>query len=68
MLLDVHNAYVSGVNHHRDPRTCLAALPLAEVREIYLAGFAEDTAAATDFDLTAHLALLLRCGALIKLC
>jgi uncharacterized protein (UPF0276 family) len=67
LLLDVHNAYVSGVNHHRDPRTYLAALPLAEVREIHLAGFAEDTAAA-DFDLTAHLALLLRCGALVKLC
>ena len=42
LLLDVNNAYVSGVNHHRDPYAYIAALPLAEVREIHLAGFAED--------------------------
>jgi uncharacterized protein (UPF0276 family) len=42
LLLDVNNAYVSGVNHHRDPRASIAALPLAAVGEIHLAGFAED--------------------------
>lgn len=46
LLLDVNNAYVSGINHHRDPRTYLTALPLAEVGEIHLAGFAEDRDAA----------------------
>ncbi len=42
LLLDVNNAYISGVNHHRDPHAYIAALPLAEVGEIHLAGFAED--------------------------
>jgi uncharacterized protein (UPF0276 family) len=46
LLLDVNNAYVSGVNHHRDPQAYIAALPLAEVGEIHLAGFAEDRDAA----------------------
>jgi uncharacterized protein len=46
LLLDVNNAYVSGVNHQRDPYAYLAALPLAEVGEIHLAGFAEDRDAA----------------------
>ncbi|MDG4549079.1 MAG: DUF692 domain-containing protein [Candidatus Contendobacter sp.] len=46
LLLDVNNAYVSGVNHHRDPQAYIAALPLSEVGEIHLAGFAEDRDAA----------------------
>ena len=46
LLLDVNNAYISGVNHQRDPRAYLAALPLAAVGEIHLAGFAKDQDAA----------------------
>lgn len=46
LLLDVNNAYVSGINHQRDPYAYLAALPLAAVGEIHLAGFAEDQDAA----------------------
>ena len=46
LLLDVNNAYVSGVNHRRDPQAYIAALPLSEVGEIHLAGFAEDRDAA----------------------
>ncbi len=46
LLLDVNNAYISGVNHHRDPQAYIAALPLAAVEEIHLAGFAEDLDAA----------------------
>lgn len=48
LLLDVNNAYVSSVNHQRDPFALLDALPLAAVGEIHLAGFAEDTDAAGD--------------------
>lgn len=46
LLLDVNNAYVSAINHHRDPHGYIAALPLAAVGEIHLAGFAEDQDAA----------------------
>ena len=46
LLLDVNNAYVSGINHGRDPQAYIAALPLSEVGEIHLAGFAEDQDAA----------------------
>lgn len=46
LLLDVNNAYVSGVNHQRDPYAYLAALPLSAVGEIHLAGFVEDRDAA----------------------
>ena len=46
LLLDVNNAYISGVNHQRDPQAYLAALPLAAVGEIHLAGFAKDQDAA----------------------
>jgi len=42
MLLDVTNVFVSSSNHHRDPRTYIDALPLSQVEEIHLAGFAED--------------------------
>lgn len=43
LLLDVNNAYVSGINHQRDPLAYIDALPLHAVGEIHLAGFAEDT-------------------------
>jgi len=48
LLLDVSNAYVSGVNHHRDVLTYIRSLPLAAVGQIHLAGFARDTDAAGD--------------------
>jgi uncharacterized protein (UPF0276 family) len=48
LLLDVNNAYVSCVNHGRDPRAFIAALPLAATGEIHLAGFAPDVDAAGD--------------------
>lgn len=41
LLLDVNNVYVSCVNHRRDARVTIRALPLAQVGEIHLAGFAE---------------------------
>lgn len=41
LLLDVNNVYVSSVNHGRDARACIAAMPVAQVGEIHLAGFAE---------------------------
>jgi len=43
LLLDVNNVYVSSVNHQRDARAAICALPLAQVGEIHLAGFAEQT-------------------------
>jgi uncharacterized protein len=58
LLLDVNNAYVSGVNHGRDPwaliDTLLGALPAGAVGEIHLAGFAEDHDAAGDRLLIDH--------------
>jgi uncharacterized protein len=39
LLLDVNNVYVSCVNHHRDPRAYIRALPLEQVRQIHLGGF-----------------------------
>jgi hypothetical protein len=48
LLLDVNNAYVSGVNHGRDPWACIEALPLAATGQIHLAGFARDVDAAGD--------------------
>jgi uncharacterized protein (UPF0276 family) len=48
LLLDVSNAYVSAVNHGRDARDFIAALPLHAVQQIHLAGFAEDRDAAGD--------------------
>lgn len=41
LLLDVNNVHVSSVNHGRDARATIRALPLAQVGEIHLAGFAE---------------------------
>lgn len=43
LLLDVNNVYVSCINHQRDPRAYIDALPLHAAGEIHLAGFAEDT-------------------------
>lgn len=40
LLLDVNNVYVSSVNHQRDAQAVIRALPLAQVGEIHLAGFA----------------------------
>ena len=48
LLLDVSNAYVSAVNHGRDARAYLDALPLGAVEEVHLAGFTEDRDAAGD--------------------
>ena len=48
LLLDVNNAFVSAVNHGRDARAFVDALPLHSVAEIHLAGFAEDCDAAGD--------------------
>jgi uncharacterized protein len=42
LLLDVNNAYVSCVNHGRDVVAFIDDLPLDEVGEIHLAGFAAD--------------------------
>lgn len=41
LLLDVNNVHVSCVNHHRDARAYIRALPLEQVGEIHLAGHAE---------------------------
>ncbi|MCW8125963.1 DUF692 domain-containing protein [Microbulbifer halophilus] len=46
LLLDVNNVYVSCINHHRDARSYMAALPLDSVGEIHLAGFSRDRDAA----------------------
>jgi len=48
LLLDVNNAYISAVNHGRDARSTIDALPLQAVGEIHLAGFLEDRDAAGD--------------------
>ncbi|MCB6178920.1 DUF692 domain-containing protein [Rhodobacter sp. Har01] len=42
LLLDVNNVFVSCTNHATDPRTYLAAFPLAEVGEIHLGGHATE--------------------------
>ncbi|MCU0919337.1 MAG: DUF692 domain-containing protein [Burkholderiaceae bacterium] len=58
LLLDVNNAYVSGVNHGRDPwrmvQALIEAVPAGAVSEIHLAGFAEDHDAAGDRLLIDH--------------
>lgn len=41
LLLDVNNVYVCSVNHQRDARAAIRAMPLAQVGEIHLAGFAQ---------------------------
>lgn len=42
LLLDVNNVYVACRNNHREPDAYLASLPLSAVREIHLAGHAEE--------------------------
>jgi len=42
LLLDVNNAYVSAVNHHRIAADEICAMPLSAVGQIHLAGFATD--------------------------
>lgn len=42
LLLDLNNVHVTCSNHGRDAHRYLAALPLAAVAEIHLAGHAED--------------------------
>ncbi len=54
LLLDVNNAYVSAVNHGRDPWHLIDALPAHAVGEIHLAGFAEDRDGAGDRLLIDH--------------
>jgi uncharacterized protein len=46
LLLDVNNVHVSCVNHGRDARAYVDALPLAAVGQLHLAGFATDRDAA----------------------
>ena len=48
LLLDVNNVHVSSVNHHFDAQAYLQALPLDQVGEIHLAGFAEQRDGAGD--------------------
>lgn len=48
LLLDVNNVYVSSINHQRDAHATIRALPLAEVGEIHLAGFAQQVDANGD--------------------
>jgi hypothetical protein len=54
LLLDLNNAYVSGVNHGRDPWPGIAGLPADAVLQIHLAGFAEDRDAAGERLLIDH--------------
>ena len=48
LLLDVNIAYVSAINHGRDPRDLITALPPEAIGEIHLAGFAENHDGAGD--------------------
>lgn len=41
LLLDVNNVHVCSVNHQRDAKSYIQALPLNAVGEIHLAGFAQ---------------------------
>ncbi|HXZ48068.1 MAG TPA: DUF692 domain-containing protein [Usitatibacter sp.] len=42
LLLDVNNVYVNAVNHGFDPRAFLEGLPTGAVRQIHLAGHADN--------------------------
>ena len=48
LLLDVNNVFVSSVNHGRDACATLRSMPLAQVGEIHLAGFAQQVDAKGD--------------------
>jgi hypothetical protein len=54
LLLDVNNAYVSGVNQGCDPWRLIDALPADAVGEVHLAGFADDRDGAGDRLLIDH--------------
>jgi len=41
LLLDVNNVHVSSVNHGRDAHATIRSMPLSQVGEIHLAGFAQ---------------------------
>jgi uncharacterized protein (UPF0276 family) len=43
LLLDVNNLYVASINQHWDPHCYIDAFPLAHVRQIHLAGHAQET-------------------------
>lgn len=43
LLLDVNNAYVSSINHGRDPVVYLASLPLHAAGQVHLSGHAVDS-------------------------
>jgi uncharacterized protein len=43
LLLDINNVFVSATNHQFSPETYLDRFPLSMVREIHLAGHAEET-------------------------
>jgi len=48
LLLDVNNVHVSSVNHGRDAYATIRSMPLKQVGEIHLAGFAEQVDAKGD--------------------
>ncbi len=48
LLLDVNNVYVSCTNHKRNPKAYIQNFPVNHVREIHLAGHAEDVDDAGD--------------------
>ena len=48
LLLDVNNVFVSSVNHGRDAHATIGSMPLAQVGEIHLAGFAQQVDANGD--------------------
>lgn len=48
LLLDVNNAYVSCINHHREPGAYIRALPLDRAEQIHLGGFASQADANGD--------------------
>jgi uncharacterized protein (UPF0276 family) len=41
LLLDVNNFYVNQINHQQDAKAEIQALPVARIKEIHLAGFAD---------------------------
>jgi uncharacterized protein len=54
LLLDVNNVFVSCTNHRTDPRTWLAAFPMARVGEIHLGGHAEESLPSGPLLIDAH--------------
>lgn len=54
LLLDVNNVFVSSRNHGFDPLEFIAALPLAAVREIHLAGHEVERFGARELRIDTH--------------